>query len=429
MTNARTGWRITSSGVQGADRACCNLIAGRVGDDLQLGGANGGIMPLDERGSRSGILGRPRPNRVSRVQSEGSGPATAPVVGHVTTHGGNMAISDFERYALTFGPSPVHLLDRLAEHLGGARIWAKREDCNCGLAFGGNKTRKLEYIVPDVLASGADTLVSIGGYQSNHTRQVAAVGAKLGLKVRLVQERWVDWDDPVNDKVGNILLSRIMGADVRLDPAGFDIGIRQSWQDALAEVEANGGKPYPIPAGASEHRLGGLGFVNWAYEVAQQEKELGVFFDTIVVCTVTGSTHAGMIAGFAALEDAGGRPRRVIGIDASATIDKTRQQVARIARSTAELIGLGRDLREDEITVLEGWAGDRYGIPVDSTVDAIRLSGRLEGMIIDPVYEGKSMAGLIDLIRTGEIDKDSTVLYAHLGGQPALNAYSSIFDS
>jgi 1-aminocyclopropane-1-carboxylate deaminase len=340
-----------------------------------------------------------------------------------------MAISDFERYPLTFGPSPVHLLDRLSEHLGGARIWAKREDCNCGLAFGGNKTRKLEYIVPDVLASGADTLVSIGGYQSNHTRQVAAVGAKLGLKVRLVQERWVDWDDPANDKVGNILLSRIMGADVRLDPAGFDIGIRQSWQDALAEVEANGGKPYPIPAGASEHRLGGLGFVNWAYEVAQQEKELGVFFDTIVVCTVTGSTHAGMIAGFAALEDAGGRPRRVIGIDASATIDKTRQQVARIARSTAELSGLGRDLREDEITVLEGWAGDRYGIPVDSTVDAIRLSGRLEGMIIDPVYEGKSMAGLIDLIRTGEIDKDSTVLYAHLGGQPALNAYSSIFDS
>ena len=340
-----------------------------------------------------------------------------------------MAISDFERYPLTFGPSPVHLLDRLAEHLGGARIWAKREDCNCGLAFGGNKTRKLEYIVPDVLASGADTLVSIGGYQSNHTRQVAAVGAKLGLKVRLVQERWVDWDDPVNDKVGNILLSRIMGADVRLDPAGFDIGIRQSWQDALAEVEANGGKPYPIPAGASEHRLGGLGFVNWAYEVAQQEKELGVFFDTIVVCTVTGSTHAGMIAGFAALENAGGRPRRVIGIDASATIDKTRQQVARIARSTAELIGLGRDLREDEITVLEGWAGDLYGIPVDSTVDAIRLSGRLEGMIIDPVYEGKSMAGLIDLIRTGEIDKDSTALYAHLGGQPALNAYSSIFDS
>ncbi|WP_460458887.1 1-aminocyclopropane-1-carboxylate deaminase [Angustibacter peucedani] len=338
-----------------------------------------------------------------------------------------MAITDFERYPLTFGPSPVHRLDRLTQHLGGAQVWAKREDVSSGLAFGGNKTRKLEYIVPDVLASGADTLVSIGGYQSNHTRQVAAVGAKLGLKVRLVQEKWVDWDDPVNDRVGNILLSRIMGADARPDPAGFDIGIRKSWQEALDEVEASGGKPYPIPAGASEHRLGGLGFANWAYEVAEQERELGVFFDTVVVCTVTGSTHAGMIAGFAALEDAGGRPRRVLGIDASATLDKTRDQVARIARGTAELIGLGRDLRDDEITVLEGWAGDLYGIPVESTIEAILLSGRLEAMIIDPVYEGKSMAGLVDLVSGGEIAKDSTVLYAHLGGQPALNAYSGIF--
>jgi 1-aminocyclopropane-1-carboxylate deaminase len=171
-----------------------------------------------------------------------------------------------------------------------------------------------------------------------------------------------------------------------------------------------------------------LGFAGWADEVQRQEQELGVFFDTIVVCTVTGSTHAGMIAGFAALEDAGGRPRRVLGIDASATIDKTRDQVRRIAQHTADLIGLDRPLRDDEVTVLEGWAGDLYGIPVESTVEAIRLSGRLEGMIIDPVYEGKSMAGLVDLVTSGEIPKDSTVLYAHLGGQPALNAYSGIFD-
>ncbi len=334
-----------------------------------------------------------------------------------------MPITDFERYPLTFGPSPVHRLDRLTAHLGGAQIWAKREDCNSGLAYGGNKTRKLEYIVPDVLAQGADTLVSIGGYQSNHTRQVAAVAAKLGLKARLVQERWVDWPDPVNDKVGNILLSRIMGADVRLDPSGFDIGIRSSWEDALQEVRDAGGRPYAIPAGASEHHLGGLGFANWAEEVRHQEAELGVFFDTIVVCTVTGSTHAGMIAGFAAQD----RARRVLGIDASATLARTRDQVARIARHTAGLIDLGRDLRDDEITVLEGWAGDRYGIPVESTLEAIRLSGRLEAMIIDPVYEGKSMAALIDLVTSGEIGPGSTVLYAHLGGQPALNAYSGLF--
>ena len=338
-----------------------------------------------------------------------------------------MKLRDFPRYPLTFGPSPVHKLARLTEHLGGAEVWAKREDVSSGLAYGGNKIRKLEYIVPDILESGADTIVSIGGVQSNHTRQVAAVAAHLGLKARLVQERWVPWDDPVNDKVGNILLSRMMGADVRLDPAGFDIGIRQSWEDALREVEEAGGKPYPIPAGASEHPLGGLGFAGWAYEVAEQEQALGVHFDTIIVCAVTGSTLAGMIAGFAALEQETGVRRRVLGIDASATLDKTRDQVARIARHTADLIELGRDLRDDEIQVLEGWAGDLYGIPVDSTMEAMRIGAELEAMITDPVYEGKSLAGLIDLVGTGEVPRDSTVLYAHLGGQPALNAFHSLW--
>ena len=334
-----------------------------------------------------------------------------------------MSLDEFPRYPLLFGPSPVHPLERLSGHLGGAKIWAKREDCNSGLAFGGNKTRKLEYLVPDALAQGADTLVSIGGVQSNHTRQVAAVAARLGLRARLVQESWVDWPDPVNDRVGNILLSRIMGADVRLVDAGFGIGFKNSWEQALEDVRAAGGTPYAIPAGASDHPLGGLGFANWAYEVQQQEDRLGVFFDTIIVCSVTGSTQAGMIAGFAGQD----RPRRVIGIDASARLDETRAQVEKIARNTAALIGLGRDLRDDEITVLPGWAGDRYGIPVPSTLDAIRLTGSLEGVIIDPVYEGKSMAGLIDLVRSGEIGSDSTVLYAHLGGQPALNAYSGLF--
>jgi 1-aminocyclopropane-1-carboxylate deaminase len=334
-----------------------------------------------------------------------------------------MSIHDFPRYPLLFGPSPIHPLDRLTQHLGGARIWAKREDVNSGLAYGGNKTRKLEYLVPDAIAQGADTLVSIGGVQSNHTRQVAAVAAKIGMKAVLVQEAWVDWPDSVNDKVGNILLSRIMGAEVRLDAAGFDIGFRDSWQQALDDVRDRGGVPYAIPAGASDHRLGGLGFANWAYEVQAQEAELGVFFDTIIVCSVTGSTQAGMIAGFAGQD----RPRTVIGIDASAKIEPTRAQVARIARNTAELIGLGRELTDDEIIVREGWAGDLYGIPVQSTIDAIRLTGSLEGMIIDPVYEGKSMDGLIDLVKSGEIPPTSNVLYAHLGGQPALNAYSGAF--
>ena len=339
-----------------------------------------------------------------------------------------MALADFPRHQLTFGPSPIHPVDRLSAHLGGARVWMKREDVNSGLAFGGNKTRKLEYLVPDALAKGADTLVSIGGVQSNHTRQVAAVAAHLGMKAVLVQEHWVDWPDAVNDRVGNILLSRLMGSDVRLSPAGFSIGFKESWKQAISDVEAAGGTPYAIPAGASDHRLGGLGFANWAHEVAAQEAELGVFFDTIVVCSVTGSTHAGMIAGFADLEhNFGGRPRRVLGIDASAKLDETRDQVARIARNTAALIEVGRELRDDVITVLDGWAGDEYGIPVESTDEAMRLTGSLEGVILDPVYEGKSMAGLIDLVSSGEIPRDSNVLYAHLGGQPAINGYASLF--
>jgi 1-aminocyclopropane-1-carboxylate deaminase len=178
-----------------------------------------------------------------------------------------MSLSDFPRRPLLFGPSPVHPLERLSARLGGARIWAKRDDCNSGLAFGGNKTRKLEYLVPDALAQGADTLVSIGGVQSNHTRQVAAVAARLGLKAVLVQESWVDWPDPVSDRVGNILLSRIMGADVRLVDAGFGIGFKTSWEQALEDVRAAGGTPYAIPAGASDHRLGGLGFANWAWRL------------------------------------------------------------------------------------------------------------------------------------------------------------------
>ena len=340
-----------------------------------------------------------------------------------------MALADHPRHPLLFGPSPVHPLPRLTAHLGGAQLWAKREDCNSGAAYGGNKTRKLEYLVAHALATGCDTLVSIGGVQSNHTRQVAATAARLGLKCVLVQESWVDWKDVVYDRVGNILLSRLMGADVRLVQAGFDIGFRESWEQALADVEAAGGTPYAIPAGASDHPLGGLGFAGWADEVAAQEKELGVFFDTVIVCSVTGSTQAGMVAGFLAQEAAGGRARRVIGIDASATLDQTVEQVGRIARHTAELIGLGRDLREDEIILDERYHAGTYGIPDDQTLEAIRLAGRLEGMITDPVYEGKSLAGMIDLVARGEIAKGSNVLYAHIGGQPALNAYAGLFSA
>ncbi len=333
-------------------------------------------------------------------------------------------LEKFERYPLTFGPTPIEKLPRLSDHLGGrVELYAKREDCNSGLAFGGNKIRKLEYIIPDAIASGADTLVSIGGVQSNHTRQVAAVAAKIGMKCRLVQESWVPFQDAVYDRVGNILMSRVLGADIELVDEGFDIGIRESWEAALEDVKDKGGKPYPIPAGASVHKFGGLGFVGFAEEVRAQEQELGFKFDYIVVCTVTGSTHAGMVVGFA--ND--GRAQNVIGIDASCTPEKTHAQVLDIAQKTAELIELGQNITADDVVLKTEYAYPVYGVPSDETNDAIRLCARLEGMMTDPVYEGKSMQGMIELVRTGFFPAGSKVLYAHLGGVPAINGYSYIY--
>ena len=334
------------------------------------------------------------------------------------------ALENFPRVRLTFGRSPLQRLDRLSDYLGGdVEIWAKREDVNSGLAFGGNKTRKLEYLAADALAQGCDTLVSIGGVQSNHTRQVAAVAAHLGLKCVLVQEHWVDWDEAHYETTGNILLSRLMGAEVRLDPATFDIGFRPSWEQALADVRSRGGSPYAIPAGASDHPLGGHGFAGWAFEVEDQEVELGLHFDRFIVCSVTGSTQAGMIAGFAH----SARAQDVIGIDASATVATTREQIKRIAQRTADAIELGRELTDEEIVLLDRWHAGVYGVADEKTLEAIGLVARLEGMIVDPVYEGKSMAGLIDLVSEGAFTPGSKVLYAHLGGQPAINAYTTAF--
>jgi 1-aminocyclopropane-1-carboxylate deaminase len=335
-----------------------------------------------------------------------------------------MNLAKFPRHKLTFGPSPIEKLERLSAHLGGkVEIYAKRDDCNAGLAFGGNKVRKLEYLVPDALAQGCDTLVTIGGIQSNHTRQVAAVAAKLGLKCRLVQENWVDYHDAVYDRVGNILMSRLMGAKVELVDEGFGINFKQSWENALEEVRREGGKPYAIPAGASDHRLGGLGYVGFAEEVRAQEAALGFKFDYVFVCSVTGSTQAGMVVGFAA----DGRSQRVIGIDASAKPVETFEQILRIAERTADLVELGRAINRDDVVLDTRYGGPSYGIPSTDTNEAIRLAARLEGMITDPVYEGKSMQGMIDMIRRAEIPTGSRVLYAHLGGVPAINAYSFLY--
>lgn len=248
------------------------------------------------------------------------------------------------------------------------------------------------------------------------------------MKVALVQEKWVKWEDTAYDKAGNIQLSRLMGADVRLDPSLFGIEHKETLQNLKQEIFDKGGKPYYIPAGASDHPLGGLGFARWAFEVEQQEKEMGIFFDTVIVCAVTGSTMAGMVAGFKlAQKKNNSKPRKVIGIDASATVKQTFDQILRIAKATGVKIGLGEgDITEEDIILDDRYHAGNYGVPDQQTVDAIKFGASTEAFITDPVYEGKSLAGMMDMVRKEEIPAGSNILYAHLGGQLALNVYTGM---
>ncbi|PYH41269.1 putative 1-aminocyclopropane-1-carboxylate deaminase [Aspergillus saccharolyticus JOP 1030-1] len=369
------------------------------------------------------------------------------------------------RLDLTLGPSPIHPLPRISADLTTASnpvsIYAKRDDLSSHLAYGGNKTRKLEYILAPavtppsasdaqspplpVLSNNhhhprasewekATTLISIGGLQSNHTRQVAACAAHLGLKCRLIQENWVpDYTahSPQYDKVGNLQLSRLLGADVRIHlPTEFGIGHKETLRNLEQECREMGEVPYYIPAGGSDHPLGGLGFARWAFEVRAQEETLGKKFGTVVVCAVTGGTLGGMVAGFKLLkrlypEDEHEQKRAVVGIDASAKPKETKEQVLRIARVTAAQIGLApEDITEDDVCLVEDYHAGVYGVPDKQTWEAIEYAARMEAFITDPVYEGKSFAGMVDLIRKGKIT--GNVLYAHLGGQLALNAYTDV---
>ena len=335
-----------------------------------------------------------------------------------------MDLARFPRHPLTFGPTALEPLPRLAAHLGGkVEIWAKREDCNSGLAFGGNKIRKLEYLVPDILAQGADTLVTIGGVQSNHTRQVAAVAAKLGLKCHLIQGSWVDWPDAIYDRVGNIQLSRILGAEIAFSQEDFSIALWEIWARGVEAVRQAGGKPYGIPAGASDHPLGGLGYAGFAEELRKQEKDLGFRFDVILTASGSGSTQGGMVAGFA--EE--GRASQVVGIDITAKPEATRAMVMKIAQRTAEMVGVKRAIGDADITLVEDYAYPAYGIPSKATLEAVRLAARLEGLVTDPVYEGKSMQGMIEMVRAGRFPAGTKLLYLHLGGVPALNGYAYSF--
>jgi 1-aminocyclopropane-1-carboxylate deaminase len=325
------------------------------------------------------------------------------------------ALQSFPRARLALLPTPIHRLERLSERLGGPEIWIKRDDLT-GLAGGGNKTRKLEFLVGDALRSGADTLVTVGARQSNHTRQTAAAAARVGLDCALLHNGWAPEAGPFYQRTGNVLLSEILGAELVFDGTPRRVGDPGDLDALVERLVDRGRRPYLIPGGASDHPLGGLGYAACAAEIAAQ----AVPFDVIVHCTGSSGTQAGLLAGLAAL----GHAARVIGVsDDDETADK-REQVLRLGNATLELLGEQRRLSESDVEVVAS-DPNPYGVAGAETLAAIRLFARTEGLIADPVYEGKAIRGLIELIEQGRIDRSQRVLLMHLGGTHAVHAYAN----
>lgn len=315
-------------------------------------------------------------------------------------------------------PTPLHPLARLTAHLGGPQLWIKRDDLT-GLPGGGNKTRKLEFVVADALREGADTLVTVGAVQSNHTRQTAAAAVRAGLRCVLLHNGWAPDPGPAYRSVGNVLLSDMLGAELYADDTPRHIDDPGRIAELVEWLRSEGRRPYLIPGGASEHPLGGHGYAACAAEIETQAAELGVRLDAIVHCTGSGSTQSGLLAGLAAL----GSSTRVIGVaDDDEREDKCRR-VLRLANATLEMLELPARVMADQVEVVIA-DHQPYGAASEETFAAIRLLARSEGLIADPVYEGRAVRGLIDLIRAGRFTPDQHVLLMHLGGSPAVHAWA-----
>jgi 1-aminocyclopropane-1-carboxylate deaminase len=338
-----------------------------------------------------------------------------------TTHELDAALARRPRAPLALLPTPVHRLDNFRRALDGPELWIKRDDLT-GLEGGGNKTRKLEYLVGDALATGADMLVTVGAIQSNHTRQTAAAAAKCGLKCALLHFGWTRDAGPMYRHAGNILLSSLMGADLYLDETERPIEDQSPLGDFVERLRQEGHSPYPIPGGASEHRLGSLGYMRCAAEIVRQSDGLGTRFDHIVHCTGSSSTQAGLLAGFAHMDV----PISVIGVADDHETDIKRARVLELANNTLVELDSPARVAADDIEII---AADQsvYGEADSRTFDIIRTLASTEGIVADPVYEGKALRGLDQLVRAGRFDSGSRILLMHLGGTPAVHAYGNQF--
>ena len=331
-----------------------------------------------------------------------------------------MDLARFPRVKLCQAPTPLERLPRLTAELGGPDIWMKRDDLT-GMGGGGNKVRKLEFLAGAALAEGADHLVTQGAVQSNHVRQTAAVAAKLGLACTAVLEHRIETNDSAYLNSGNVLLDRLMGTHLEYRPGGTDM--QAAIEDVGTRLRAEGAKPYLIPGGGS-NAVGALGYAAVALELLAQANDMGLQIDRLVHATGSAGTQAGLVAGLHAMSS----PVHVLGIGVRAPKDRQEANVLRLAQATAAQMGLDRLVPSSAVEANCDYVGGGYGIPTPGMIEAVRMLARLEGIMLDPVYSGKGMAGLVDLIRRGTFTKGQTVVFLHTGGAAGLFGYADTFN-
>ena len=331
-----------------------------------------------------------------------------------------MHLSKFKRVRLGHLPTPLEPLDNLSKALGGPRIWIKRDDCT-GLSSGGNKTRKLEFLMADALDKGADVVITQGATQSNHARQTAAAAAILNLKCEILLEDRTGSIDNSYVYNGNVLLDRLHGAPVRKLPGETDMAA--AMEELAEDLRKKGFKPYIIPGGGS-NEIGALGYANAAMELVNQANELGLRIDHLVHATGSSGTQAGLITGLCGLSS--GIP--LLGIGVRAPQSKQEDMVYQLALRTADFIGTNIRIPRESVVANCDYVGDGYGIPTKGMVEAVRMLAELEGILLDPVYSGKGMAGLIDLVRKGQFNDCENIVFLHTGGSVALFGYPDSFD-
>ena len=328
-----------------------------------------------------------------------------------------MLLSRFPRVSLAHLPTPLEYLPRLSKHLGGPDIYVKRDDCT-GLGTGGNKTRKLEFLVADAIEKNADVIITQGAVQSNHARQTAAAACKVGMECELIFEKRVADADDAYKHSGNVLLDRIFGANISEVDKGSDMNAAM---EALAEeLRGKGKTPYIVPGGGS-NVIGALGYIDCALEFMSQANRDGLVIDHVVHATGSAGTQAGLIVGLKATSS----NIPLLGIGVNAPKDAQEEKVWKLAVETADYVGAPGCVQREDIVANCDYVGDGYGVPTESMNDAVMLLARLEGLLFDPVYSGKGLAGMIDLITTGYFAGAKSIVFIHTGGSVGLFGYSA----